>query len=339
MSYWHYRRGAASVRVLVEFARAQGVDAASLLQNSGLTEPALDDPNLEIAAAQELRVIARLLRLKPALAGAGRELGLHYHFSSYGLWGYGLISSATLGDALTLALRYIALTYAFTGISLHEEAALAVLRFDEPDLEPALRRFVTERDLAAAALLVRELVGPELQVRRWRLRTRRPRERESLPTLFGAPASYGAETDEFAIDRQWLAQPLPQANPITAALCEQLCAALLERRRVRGQTANLVQQMLDMPQRQLPDLPTMARLLNTSERTLKRRLHAENRSFRELVAERRRSLAAELLADSRLSLTEIAARLDFADVSSFSQAYKRWHGCAPSAARARLRRP
>ena len=38
-----------------------------------------------------------------------------------------------------------------------------------------------------------------------------------------------------------------------------------------------------------------------------------------------------LLEAGHLSLTEIAAELGFADLSSFSQAFKRWSGAAPSA--------
>jgi AraC-like DNA-binding protein len=34
-----------------------------------------------------------------------------------------------------------------------------------------------------------------------------------------------------------------------------------------------------------------------------------------------------------LSLTEVAAELGFSDLSSFSQAYKRWTGVAPSSRR------
>lgn len=331
MSYWHYRRSPASVGLLIELGGERGLSAAALLQGSALTADALHDPELEITAAQELRVVANLLRLTRGRLH-GIDVGLRYHFSTYGLWGYGLISSATTADALQLALRYIDLTYAFTQITLHEEGDQAVLRFIEPALEPTLQRFVTERDLAAAAQLIRELAGPQFQLARWRTRRAAPRGRKAA-ALFGAAPQYGAAVDDIAFDRSWLQRSLPQANPITAALCDQLCRALIERYRIRADTSQLVLQQLERAQGALPDLPTMARALNASARTLKRRLHAEGSSYRQLLAERQRARAAELLRDPRLSLTQIAALLDFADVSSFSQAYKRWHGVAPSVAR------
>ncbi|KVQ81955.1 hypothetical protein WL64_26540 [Burkholderia ubonensis] len=64
-------------------------------------------------------------------------------------------------------------------------------------------------------------------------------------------------------------------------------------------------------------LEDMARLMNASARTLKRRLLDEGTTFR------------ALLGDARLTLTEVAERLGFSDLSSFSQAFKRWYGVAP----------
>ena len=57
------------------------------------------------------------------------------------------------------------------------------------------------------------------------------------------------------------------------------------------------------------------------------------RVFRLLLEARRRTLAQELLRDRSLSLATIAERLGFADLSSFSQAHKRWHGLSPKARR------
>lgn len=73
----------------------------------------------------------------------------------------------------------------------------------------------------------------------------------------------------------------------------------------------------------------MAKLMNTSERTFKRRLSEEGTSFRSLLMEVRYAMAKELLESHSLSMRDIAERLGFSDASSFSQAFKRWHGCAP----------
>jgi AraC-like DNA-binding protein len=66
-----------------------------------------------------------------------------------------------------------------------------------------------------------------------------------------------------------------------------------------------------------------------SPRSLRRRLAAENISYRELLDETRRALAEEMLADTRLSVAEIAELLGYAETVSFTHAFRRWTGHGP----------
>ncbi len=79
--------------------------------------------------------------------------------------------------------------------------------------------------------------------------------------------------------------------------------------------------------------PEIAGDLNVSPRSLSRRLASDGISFRSLVSEVRKELAEQYLGDPSLTMTEISYMLGFAEVSSFSRAYRRWHGEPPSAAR------
>lgn len=329
MIFWDFKRSPASVDLLVGFGAELGLPASALLRGSGISLAQLSDPNVELAAVKELKVIANLVKLSGAPSGLGLQVGLRYRITTYGLWGYGLISSATAADALAMALRYLPLTYLFNQIVYRRQAGLATLHFDAPDFTDDLRRFVIERDMAAAAALMRELVGEGFALSRLQLQ---PEERgKSSRRLFGIEPVYAAGSNQLSFDASLLARRLPGANPITASLCEQLCAELLRRRTTQASTGDVIRRYLEIPGASLPDLAAMARHLNTSERTLKRRLQGEGTSFRLLLENRRRVLARELLREGKLSVSAIAERLGFADVSSFSQAHKRWHGVSPRA--------
>lgn len=333
MRFWDFKRGLGSVALLVADGRERGLSETALLRGSGISPAQLGDPNVEIAATQELRVIANFLRLGKAPPGVGIQLGSRFRFSTYGLWGYGLVSSATALEALQLALRYLPLTYLFTQLQFRREGALAVMQFEAPDFTPELQRFAVERDMSAAASLMRELTGETFSLQRFAMRLSRPPDSVAPERLFGAALSYGARSNQLVFEARLLERRLPDANPITAAMCEQLCAELVRRRGQPGSTSEAVRQYLEVPGMRLPDLAQMSRHLNTSERSLKRRLLAEGSSFRVLLEQRRRALARELLRERRLSLAAIAERLGYADLSSFSQAHKRWHGVSPSARR------
>jgi len=71
-----------------------------------------------------------------------------------------------------------------------------------------------------------------------------------------------------------------------------------------------------------------------SPRTLRHRLGAEGTSYRELLDEIRQRLSEEMLIRGRLTVAETAHRLGYVELSSFSQAFRRWHGMGPRAFRA-----
>ena len=216
MRFFDFTRSPASARLMLAFAEERGAPVGALLSAAGLSRAQLDDPHTDITALQELRIAERLVQALGAAPGLGMEVGLRYSFSTYGIWGLGLVSSATAADAMSLALRSMPLAYAFSLIAVHEDGDTVVLSFGEPDVSAGLRRFL------------------------------------------------------------------------------------------------------------------VARLLQLSERTLKRRLQDDGTSFRALLADARQQQARTLLADGALSLTDIAEQMGFSDLSSFSQAFKRWFGVAPS---------
>lgn len=333
MTFWDFKRNAASVRLLVEFGQERGLDASRILARSRLKEADLADPAIELEANQELCVVGNLIRAcrQP---GLGLEVGMRYNFASYGLLGLGLISCATAGEAMAFALRFIPLTFAFCRITGQLDGDMYTVNFEAPDVEPAIQRFLIERDVAAASRLMKEVMGPEFALSRFSLKhivERGPGWIEGLLRIGGVRPEFGASSNSLFTDCRLLSLRLPQANPVTVAMCERACEELMERRRARlGASDYLRQYLAAAPLNMTPDLPQAARALGLSDRTLKRRLQDEGISYRMLLAEVRGRQANELLTDETLSLTQIAERMGFSDLSSFSQAYKRWFGMAPS---------
>ena len=78
--------------------------------------------------------------------------------------------------------------------------------------------------MAAAAARRGELVGEGFALTRLQLL---PEERGNAARgsrrLFGVEPLYAAGSNQLSFDASLLARKLPGANPITAALCEQLC--------------------------------------------------------------------------------------------------------------------
>lgn len=330
MSYFdEYRRGITSARLMVDYLRSQGANVTRLLAGTGLAQDDLNDPNTEILARQELRLVANILAQVPDAQSHAEALGNRYHFSAYGLWGYGLVCCSTAAQALSLALKYLPLTYAFSDIGYREEGDKGFLCFTPAPLEPEVSQFVLARDMVAAALLVRELVGEHFHIERLTLAGSQMAGDAFARTL-NCPVHYGASRNEAIFPKSLLSRRLPQANAVTVAMCEQQCRELMQRRRINTGVKAAVELFLRDRRWQKPVLAEVARHLTMSERSLKRHLQQEGASFRELVEQYRNTEACRLLQHTDLTITDIALRLGFSDTSTFSQAFKRWQGRAPS---------
>ena len=109
------------------------------------------------------------------------------------------------------------------------------------------------------------------------------------------------------------------------------CDVLMQRNeRRRGITA-LVRTKLFRDSGRFPTLPDVAAELDVHPRTLRRRLAEEGTSFRALLNEARSTVAVDLLRNVGLTVEEVSTRLGYTEVSTFSHAFKRWYGVAPSA--------
>jgi len=341
MNLWNFTRSSASVRLLLDFGRKQGLSATQLLAGTRLTQAQVGSGQIRLSPAQEIAVIGNLLRLRARYPGMGLQLGLGYHLSAYGVLGLGLMSSATAADALQLVQRFLPLTYTYVPIHHRRDGDYDTVLFDMPaGLADEVAHFVVERAMGATVRVLRDITGVEAPLAAIRLRgSPAPRlvEAELARLLHQAP-KWGAAENAISIACTLTQRPLPQANAITLTMCERMCRELIEQRRTKLDTATLVREYLAaVPDHHTPKLAEVAALLCTSERTLKRWFQNEGISFRELLEDSRRAKADRLLGNAHSSLTEIAVSLGFSDLSSFSQAYKRWTGDTPSSSPARGR--
>ncbi|CAN5475939.1 hypothetical protein BH09MYX1_BH09MYX1_26360 [soil metagenome] len=77
-------------------------------------------------------------------------------------------------------------------------------------------------------------------------------------------------------------------------------------------------------------LEDVARVLDSSTRTLKRRLAGEGTTFTAIIDELRRDEGMRLVESSDLKLELISQKLGYSDLGNFTRAYRRWTGKPPS---------
>ena len=326
--HWDFRRGVAGTSVLVRFGTNHGVPRRELLAGSGLTAAQLADPALEIDARQELQVVRNLAA---ALPDAGVAAGREYHATTFGILGFAFLSSPTMRDAVAVALRYYDLSFAFSMPDVTLVDGEVRFELDDRLLPADVARFLVERDLAAIHTVIDELLPTGVPLTGLEFRFAEPSTSDQYESTFGLRPRFGCAANVATFDASFLDAPLPLANAHTVAMCEAQCRDIVTRRRARSGTAHEVRELLTRLGALGSAMPDVARELNLSTRTLRRRLEEEGTSFRALLDEVREALAEELLTMGAVPVEDVAIRLGYAEASSFIHAFKRWKGVTPIA--------
>ena len=285
-------------------------------------------------ARQELTVMANLQGALSDTPGIGLEAGTRYHLTTYGIWGFALISSPTWRSALDVGLRYIDLTFAFTRIQAREQGQDMQLVLDTPEIPVALKRFVVERDSAAIQTIQQELFASPIPIKQVSFVFPPPERRPAVHRDLRCRAGLRSR-GEHGGHRPVGAGPAATAGQRAHHRHRPGAVPRAARPAARpGRTGRRVRDQLLARAADPPDLGQVAAALNVSDRTLRRRLADEGVSFRGLLDEIREQLAEELLVTGGLPVTEVAERLGYLEVSSFSQAFRRWKGVGPRTYRA-----
>jgi AraC-like DNA-binding protein len=322
------RRSITSTRLLTEFAADQGLSESQVLSGTGIDLHTLRDPAAEIYAEQEISLVRNIVSTLGGAPGLGFLAGMRYHIVAQGIWGFAVASSPDLRGALDIGVRYFELSFSLAHIfqRAEENDALSIV-IDDSAVPPDLRTFLLERDLGALATMQRDIFGTRLHAIHGQVPFDRNPFYEVLATEYlGTTVIFGAAEAKLTFDAEALKIKLPQANPHTAAMYDQQCADLMQRRRARSGISSQVRELLIHCR--TASQADVAAGLNMSVRTLRRRLAEEGTTFRELSDETAGMLAEDLL-HAGLTVEQVANRLGYSTASTFTVAFRSWRGQTP----------
>lgn len=322
-------RPAASAQIMFRFAREHGLTETDCLRGTDLQPDLLFDPDTEISTTQELAIIRNLVHGLRDQPFCGLDVGLRYRLSTYGIWGYALLSSSTFRSAARLAVRYLDLSYALARYRLESSGGNLRIVLDDSTIPEDLRQFLVERDFAAWAAAAWELRPGGFHTLEAQFRFPQPSYARRLEKLCGVKPVYGARRNAILLAARDLDAPLPQADPQMARMCEEQCRQLLARRRMRSGYAGRVRNRLLRSPATMPSIEELAEEMHMGSRTLRRHLRSEGVSYRGLVDEVRQTLAEELLSSTQMKLAEVAERLGYTEPSAFVAAFRRWKRMSP----------
>jgi len=324
-----------SIRKLASMLTERGLDPAPLLAQAGLDPALLEDRDARVPVVRLHRLWDLVLAATPLTDGAllGAE---RYAPGDYGLVGFVAMNSATMGEALGHAVRYVGLWTDEPGMTLRDDGTLAVAYRSRFDDSPGYR-VATEAAPAEILNGARVLTQAPITPREVRFSHPGPRDASAHERFFGCPVRFRTPDIAMVFRPEDLALPLPRADAQLGAYLRTIANdALAKRGSAEPTELDRIRQILaEELQKGVPSLLAVARRVASSERTLRRRLDDHGTSFRALLDETRAELARGYVRDPRLPLSEVAFLLGFSEPSAFHRAFKRWTDTTPSAWRAR----
>lgn len=307
--------------VLREF----GVDAEKVAARAGVSRDVLDNPENALSFIE----LGRLLETAVEAAGCphlGLLIGQRGSSASLGLVGRLMRNAPTLGTAVldfcTHQTRY---THGAVGYLMSQgETSYWGYAVYVPKITAVEQ--VTDGAIAVGAAIVKELAGvsPEAV---W-LARRAPQVIAPYCRCFGVIPRFDAEQSALLFPSGFLARPVRGADHgLRQALMKSVTQYWAVRQpSIKDRVTRILRARVMFGGLSLEET---ARELLIHPRTLNRKLESEGTSFRALLGRARFDAASDLLAGTRMPVTELALVLGYADTSAFTHAFKRWANASP----------
>ncbi len=311
------------VRSLVESLEERGFSADISLAGTGI------DLSMErVTYQQRIDQLSNMLDLL-GMNGAWLESPRTVSISDYGLLGYAMMSSATLEQAVQIAVKYHKLAGAMFELAYEVDGDEAVLRIDHLLPGGRVGQYTVEELFAGISRLIGLLLGRDHKPSRILLNYESPEYAEKHLQCFRCPVIFNQPSCQYRFSREELSESLAEADANTARICEESCRKLLNQMEIEDDIISRICHLLLSTPGEFPKLDAVANKLSLGARTLRRRLNDLGTSYQRILDDVRRELAIEYLRTTNLTVQEIAELLGYSEVTNFRRAFMRWVELSP----------
>jgi AraC-like DNA-binding protein len=324
-------RGTLSVvvfRAILETFGDTRENAALLLAALGIDEVALRDPDGRFP-------VERLYEAQDAAARVtgddafGLHLGERAPVGALEAIELAVRSSETVAEGLDKAVRFFALITDDTYLELGVDGDAARLAH-RPAGDYDVPRHGAEMVFSAIVTRARLWTGRGLPLRRVRFAHGCPTSASEHARIFQAPVQFDAPVNDLTFDRSWLSTPLRTADGAVAVVLDRFTEPAAEAsRKADAFTRRVRRAIVDGLEAGDLTVGGVAARVDTSPRTLQRKLGELGTSYQRVLDAVRCEVATTRITGSRVGVAELAAALGFSGTAALDRAFKRWTGLTP----------
>jgi AraC-like DNA-binding protein len=317
------------VRALVGVIERAGASRAEFLSAAGIDAQLIEDRDARLPVVEYLKAIdaAILVSGDPAL---GLHLGEQSSSVMFDVLGPLAERAATLRQCVETISRYSRLIAEGHDPQLVEAGELASIRFAALRGEFAAVRLTAEFALVGLVRMLEQFVDGAARSTKVCFAYEAPSYVAEYQRIFEGAEHFGQPFTGVEFPAAWLeTAQLYQSPDLYALLKTEADRNLGRLERVAALSDRIKLILASRSPRELPTIDEMARALDMSARSVRRRLLAEGKSYGALVERCRVHAAKRMLEQPRASIQDTAYALGFAAPAAFHRAFKRWTGMTP----------
>ncbi len=318
---------ASTTAILYKLMESYGLNSEDIYRQQGIKREDFNDPEKRISYSvmHNLWQQAEHLIADPCF---GLKAVKIWRPSDLNALGYAWLASSSLRTALKRLSRYLRIATDFYTLDLTLEDDSVVLNFDFKDKTSLLTPQVDASMAIVLEMCRINYITPIDPVAVSLVHSASPCQSEYY-AYYRCPIQFDQAVNTITLPIDSIDKTLPSNNPHLAQLHEQIIVkylSILDKADIIDQIKKIIAELL--PSGELSD-QKVAQMLNTSSRSLQRRLQDNGTTFKLILREVRKELACEYLQNKEYSLAEIAFQLGFSEQSSFTRAFKLWTGQTP----------
>ncbi len=308
-----------AVNQYLQLAKAQQLDISSILLELALTDEVLADNSKTISGEKFQQLIASLINLSNDDL-FGLHTAQYVQPGSYSVLGYITMNCETLGEAITKIQPFEKLVGDMGVTTLEQQGDYFKIGWSCQFPNKLVHRHMIDNCLASWLTFARYLTnnhGCPIQVS---LTRTEPSLQQAIQyqELFNCPVMFNQNSDTIIFNRSLLELPLNKGDKQLLSTLEKHATRIItnleQKNSIIEQTQILIQQNLASGKITQQNI---AKLLGMSDKTLQRRLKAENEKFKNLVNKIRLQQAKQLLNELTLTIDQISINSGFAEPRSF----------------------
>jgi AraC-like DNA-binding protein len=314
---------------LLEYLENEGCDLNAILERVGIPRSALADARTRFPKRrfQALWQVASEATGDPAIA---LRVSTMVKPNTLGIIGYLALASESGRNAFELVQGLTPLLWEDVECDLESGGEEAFIRCRTGGSQQG-SHFTTEYAIGLTATMSRVLGAGRSDPLEARFSYSAPAYADEYERILRLPVRFDAGEDGVLFPISMIDRLNPSADAALRQLLERYAADQLAEIPTYARFSQRVRAcILSMLPLCSLSADTVAGKLCMSNRTLRRRLHEEATSYREILDDVRAELARRYLRKEKRGIDEVAFLLGFSDPSAFTKAFRRWTGQTPA---------